>query len=149
MKIISHRGNLNGREPDNENCEDYISLALKHGFDVEVDVWYLKNNFWLGHDEAQTMIDVNFLNNENLWIHAKNLDALYKLTEHELKSNFFWHQSDDYTLTSKNFIWTYPEKKVVDKTVIVSNEFDMYVLSGYGICTDFPIDARIYFNSLR
>ena len=25
--------------------------------------------------------------------------------------NYFWHQTDDFTLTSHGYIWTYPGKK--------------------------------------
>jgi hypothetical protein len=26
------------------------------------------------------------------------------------KCHYFWHQEDDYTITSKGFIWVYPGK---------------------------------------
>ena len=37
MKVISHRGNLYGREIHNENKPEFIIEALKK-FEVEVDV---------------------------------------------------------------------------------------------------------------
>lgn len=55
MKIISHRGNLNGRNVFTENSVESINLALKHGFDVEIDVWYKNNNWYLD------MINLNIL----------------------------------------------------------------------------------------
>ena len=36
--FISHRGNLNGPDRDNENKQSYIEFALNKGFDVEIDI---------------------------------------------------------------------------------------------------------------
>ena len=41
MYLISHRGNVNGKNPDRENSPLYIKAALTLGYDVEVDVWYI------------------------------------------------------------------------------------------------------------
>ncbi len=35
MRIISHRGNIEGPIPEKENCPEYINSALAQGFDVE------------------------------------------------------------------------------------------------------------------
>jgi hypothetical protein len=51
MILISHRGNLNGKDVDNENNPLYIDRALGKGYDVEVDVWYVNGKWYLGHDE--------------------------------------------------------------------------------------------------
>ena len=41
MILISHRGNLDGVNPDRENSPTYIKEAISSGFDVEIDVhWY-------------------------------------------------------------------------------------------------------------
>ena len=40
MKLIAHRGNIDGPNPERENSPEYIEEALKAGYDVEVDVWY-------------------------------------------------------------------------------------------------------------
>ena len=40
MIFISHRGNLEGPNPERENNPDYISEALERVYSVEVDVWY-------------------------------------------------------------------------------------------------------------
>ena len=53
MKLISHRGNINGPNKEQENHPDYITSALKQGYDVEVDVWLIDGNIVLGHDEPQ------------------------------------------------------------------------------------------------
>jgi hypothetical protein len=48
--LISHRGNVNGPNADKENHPDYIIQALQLGYNVEIDVWYTNNNWYLGHD---------------------------------------------------------------------------------------------------
>ncbi len=55
MKLIAHRGNTQGPNPERENSPEYIEEALNAGYDVEVDVWYdcATEKFWLGHDEPQ------------------------------------------------------------------------------------------------
>ena len=46
MYLISHRGNLNGIEKNNENNPDYINQAISRGYDVEVDVRYESGQFF-------------------------------------------------------------------------------------------------------
>lgn len=141
MKFIAHRGNTRGVRKEKENTIDYIFDALEEKFDVEIDIYYYKNKFWLGHDEPQYKIsDLKIFKLNKIWIHAKNIDAAYELTK--LKSvNFFWHQNDDITLTSKNFIWTYPDKKLTSNSICVLPEIqkklkmnDLKKISG--ICSD-------------
>ena len=47
MFKIAHRGNLKGPNQRFENEPSYIIEALKEGFDVEVDVWLLKDKLYL------------------------------------------------------------------------------------------------------
>lgn len=136
MILISHRGNLNGRITNEENNPKYINFALNEGFDVEVDVRYYKNNFYLGHDEPQFLVTYNFLTNKKIWCHAKDPTAFEKL--HELKCIYFWHNNDDYTLTSNGYIWTNIGKKLLSKSICVLPELSNYEsLTCLGICSDF------------
>jgi hypothetical protein len=113
LRFISHRGNLKGRISERENAPDYVDEAIAAGFDVEIDVWRVDGKHFLGHDIPQYKVDLQWLldRNEYLWCHAKNLDALHDMI-HYPKLNVFWHQEDDYTITTHNFIWTYPEKNI-------------------------------------
>jgi hypothetical protein len=141
MKIISHRGNLNGPNPSLENSLELINLALKNKFDVEIDVWLINKQWYLGHDKPEYLISQKFLENKKLWCHAKNLEALYSMLDCK-NINCFWHQDDDFTLTSKGFIWTYPNKQVTSRSVIVlqnKENIDPFKKYIYGICTDYPI----------
>ena len=41
----------------------------------------------------------------------------------KIKSNYFWHQNDDYTITSKGYIWAYPGKKLNKNAIYVLPEW--------------------------
>ena len=143
MRIISHRGNLNGPS-DQENTIQAIHKALILGYDVEIDIWLEHGKLFLGHDYGQYHVqDESILKDERVWIHAKNLEALQYLLANFSECNIFWHQNDDYTLTSKGIIWTYPRKKVCEKSVIVALDpvdIEMSLKKDIiGICTDYPI----------
>lgn len=134
MKVISHRGNLNGPS-DLENHPDQIEKVLGLGYDCEIDLWYEFGKFFLGHDIPKYAVHPTFLDQKGLWIHCKNLDSLNICTD---KQNYFWHERDSYTLTSKNFIWTFPNKIVVEKSVIVDNNKNWRSKNYdcYGVCSD-------------
>lgn len=139
MKIISHRGNLNGKNAKMENSIKAINKALNNSFEVEIDVWYKNNKFYLGHDKPIHEINEEFLENNKLWCHAKNLDALNLMLKNK-KIHCFWHQNDDYVITSRGYIWTYPNKITCDKSIIVlRNKKDTLPRICFGICTDFPV----------
>ena len=44
-KIISHRGNLNGGVPNKENNPKYVLSSIEKGFETEIDVWFLNNQY--------------------------------------------------------------------------------------------------------
>jgi hypothetical protein len=147
MKLIAHRGNLISPNPTRENSLDYIEEALSGGFDVEIDLRYKDYQFYLGHDEPQYQVPMIWLvrNKSNLWIHCKDLKSLDVLSNSPIDFNYFWHQEDDYTLTSKGYIWAYPGKEVTEKSVMVMPEWETNIdnLSKYketlcyGICSDY------------
>ena len=81
MILISHRGNIDGPNPKMENKPEYVQKALDLGYDVEIDVWLIDGNFFLGHDEPQYKIERSFLQNKKLWCHAKNIEAFYRMID--------------------------------------------------------------------
>ena len=136
MKLISHRGNIKGSKPKYENNPNYISQALKLGYEVEVDVRLHKGYFYLGHDKPQFKVSKTFLKNKKIWCHAKDLKAFEKLKE--IKSIHFWHQKDDYTLTSNGYFWTYPGKKISKNSIYVSiGKKKLKNINCAGICSDY------------
>jgi hypothetical protein len=156
MIYIAHRGNIDGPNPSRENDPDYIDEALKLGYDVEVDVWFDRDlGWWLGHDTPVYNMPEHFLTSSNLWLHCKNAAALHGLvTTHHYHANlnFFWHQDDHYTLTSKQYIWCYPGYDLdglADKTCAINvlpeylpenstSPWADIIIDGFGgICSDY------------
>ena len=135
MILISHRGNLSGDNPELENSPKYIWSALNSGFDVEIDVWFHDGDFWLGHDEPQYKVDVEFLINDKFWCHAKNIEALLEMKKYPI--HYFWHEEDTVALTSKNYVWAYPGKQPIKGSIAVMPErSDDDISVCKGICSD-------------
>ena len=137
MITISHRGNISGPSPSLENNPKHIQTLVDQNINVEIDVWWYKNTFFLGHDTPIYEITQDFLIQPNLWCHAKNLEALTTLLN--MNTICFWHQEDDHTLTSNNFIWTYPNKETNTNSIIVDITAD-WKNKNYkcaGVCVDY------------
>jgi hypothetical protein len=154
MRFIAHRGNLVGPKIDLENDPNYIEKALTLGFDVEIDLWFVESDleFFLGHDYPQYLITFRWLEkySEHLWIHCKNNKAILEVSKNK-NLHYFWHQNDDYTITSKGYIWAYPGQEVNSKSVLVLPErtydiskFDLSKLGAFGICSDYVEDLNNY-----
>jgi hypothetical protein len=141
MIKISHRGNITGPNPELENHPNYLLQAINHGFQVEVDVWFVNNQFVLGHDEPQYEVTPQFIMNSHFWQHAKNIEALLQmlLLDRNL-INCFYHQTDDVTLTSQGWIWTYPGKYITGQSIAVMPETvsNWDISHAAGVCTDYP-----------
>ncbi|MEE9367504.1 MAG: hypothetical protein V3V05_01440 [Pontiella sp.] len=138
MRFIAHRANLNGPVPADENKPDLIQEVLAQGYDVEIDVWHIDGAYLLGHDGPEYEVEENFLLQNGLWVHAKNLDALAMLKN---KTNCFFHDVDDAVLTSHNVIWVYPGKPLLGGSVCVSPEkvnYDLHEIKlCFAVCTDY------------
>jgi len=143
MRFIAHRGNLTGPSL-NENHPDHIDNSIASGFDVEIDVWINGYEIFLGHDEPQYEIADQFLEKRRnvLWCHAKNIQALKWLVENNF--NTFFHDTDDYTLTSKGFIWAYPGTTLIEGSICVMPEMandPEYLAKNiniiHGVCSDY------------
>lgn len=144
MKLIAHRGLYQGPNTELENHPDQIVDAINQGFDCEIDLWVINSELVLGHDKPQYNITETFLIEyyNSLWVHAKNLSALRWLVD-QSELNFFWHQNDDYVITSKGFIWAYPGKELTSRSIMLMPEWDNPKLKNfvipncYGICSDY------------
>lgn len=143
MIFISHRGNLLGKNKEFENNPKYIVDTLEKGYDVEIDVWCVDGKWFLGHDFPQYLINENFLLNDRFWCHAKNLESFENLLK--IGVVCFWHQNDDYTLTSNGFIWTYPGKKLTTRSICVLPENILNykgISNCFGICSDRIVEYK-------
>lgn len=138
--IIAHRANLQGPSPKTENTISSIYKCFDAGFNVEIDVWWKNGSFWLGHDNpSYPLASDRILTDPKVWAHAKNLEAAINLEK--IEAHWFWHQNDDFTLTSKGYFWTYPGKTICQKSIAVLPEINFHETTfslAIGICTDFP-----------
>ena len=141
MLKIAHRGNLYGPDPEKENTLEAIFHALSLGYDVEIDIWVIGGILYFGHDEPTHIVDAFVLEKvgNHGWFHCKNLGALQFFKECGNDYNFFWHQEDDYTITSNGYIWTYPGKETTPYSILVHlgiPDKTTLAKSIYGLCSD-------------
>jgi hypothetical protein len=122
MILISHRGNINGKFESYENEPNYIDLL------------------YLGHDKPQYGINFRWIQDrfDKLWIHCKNVEAVVYFKECGYDVNYFWHQEDTLTLTSKNHLWVYPGKQPINKSIAVMPEIhNEDTTNCFGVCSDY------------
>jgi len=146
MKLISHRGNLEGPNPEKENHPDYIYEALQAGYEVEIDVWWVDGKFKLGHDGPQYDFPFDLFSNfyTKLWIHCKNLESLSQLNNLDSngsKLNYFFHEGDLGVLTSKGYIWSTNQ---CERAVLVMPEtFNQEPNEKtFGVCSDYVVNYK-------
>ena len=148
MKIISHRGNINGSIPDKENRPSYIDCAINLGYDVEVDIRFINNQFWLGHDGPQYKIELPWMLHRigNIWFHCKDSFSATKLLSYSNDFLFFCHSNDDYVLTSINKLWIHDLTSKIDGNCIIPlltlEQIKNYNNSKpFAVCTDYVKQA--------
>lgn len=155
MKIIAHRGNIDGPIPSLENNPSQIDACIGLGFDAEVDLRTINSNLYLNHDNLNELykIDYNWLlkRKNALWIHCKDFESLARLIKHDQDNelNYFYHESDSYTLTSKNIIWSYPDNKCNNRSIMLDFEltkFNTKQETPFGVCTDYPLKLKNKIN---
>jgi len=142
MKLIAHRGLIAGPDSNLENSPDQITRALTAGYDCEVDLRVIDGKLYLGHDQADYEIPESFLKQSGLWIHCKNVAAL-DFCHDDINLNYFWHNTDDYTLTSRGYVWAYPGRELTKWSIMVMPEWEDPTLTNtinvncFGICSDY------------
>jgi hypothetical protein len=131
-----------GPDIENENHPEYLAETIDTGFDVEIDLWIEKTKIFLGHDEPQYPVDPEFLykHYDKIWVHCKNVEALEYLGK-TAWINWFWHDKDDYTITSQNHLWCHPNAVQIDGAIC---QFRSPLIKAelpckpYAVCTDWP-----------
>lgn len=141
MLIIAHKGNLTGPSV-HENEPDYLAHAIDSGFIAEADIWAAGSNLFFGHDGPQYEVPPDYIKRygQGTIFHCKNLDALDFLRNSN--QHFFWHQEDDYALTSYGYIWVYPgktAKNTIHYIIVNPHAIDLPIdlRNVAGICTDY------------
>ena len=75
IKLISHRGNVNGQNIERENTLSYIDEANFLGYDVEIDVWMSNGylSFLSSFCDLKTFFHENerytYISNGVIWAH--------------------------------------------------------------------------------
>lgn len=137
MIKISHRGNYKSINPERENTVSYINEALVAGFHVELDLWWYKDGFYLGHDEPKEPVELDFLNNSKFFIHCKNLAAYNTLSLFYLVCDVFFHDKDPYALTKNGKVWGFPNKDMDINYIAVDLKNELRGDEDiFGICKD-------------
>jgi hypothetical protein len=147
MRLIAHRGLVDGPDAELENTPSAITACLLRGLDVEIDVWYHQSQWRLGHDAPTHPVTDEFVTQPNLWIHAKNFEACKALSQLFVTYphlNFFWHENDTRVLTSQAHWWTTHVYALPCNSVAVMPEWSVPVSELtkcldwriFGICTD-------------
>ncbi len=145
MILISHRGNLSGRNDARENTPSYIEEAIKAGFIVEIDIFSSAGQLFLGHEiENSLRIEKSWLDNKanDLLIHCKNLDAV-RFCSKFTHLNFFFHESDPYVVSSVG--WVIGHLTSRNQSDIICMLPEKYGLSKdsvkncFGVCSDIII----------
>lgn len=141
MKVIAHRGNIDGINLKEENSPNYIEGVISRDFDVEIDLWFIDGGLFLGHDEAVHSINYDFLERyqSKLWIHCKNFEAYRFLKDKDNANlNYFMHDRDPFTITSQGYYWSFPQFAQFDNSIAVCPEKFGFTFNDniYAICTD-------------
>ena len=68
MILIAHRGLINGPDTRLENTEFAASVCLSEGFNVELDIWFIEDNWYLGHDAPTHVTTFEFIKQPALLI---------------------------------------------------------------------------------
>ncbi|NYZ17818.1 hypothetical protein HL658_35195 [Azospirillum sp. RWY-5-1] len=147
MKIYSHRGNLSGKSP-RENEPAFILEAIAAGFHVEVDLRFVDGAYFLGHDGPEHPIDLADFDREEIIFHLKtpHVPALRH-------ADCFAIENDPYVLTRLGLLWTNYNRPPTPEAVMCAPELvgderplDEFVRAmrhhAAGICTDHPLLVR-------
>ncbi len=152
MRYISHRGNLTGANKNDENTIPYIAAAVEKGFEVEIDLWRVKNRWFLGHDNPEIEIDDNYLIAHRFlfWIHCKNREALSgvrNLSVYDAPLHYFWHQEDQYAMTSNGWVISYPGRDaclpravcMCPEQFLLQDQISQYLIDQgfHAVCSDY------------
>ena len=113
--IISHLGNIDGRQPEKENTLPYIQDALKAGWHVCVDVVFRNGGFLFPSDRGNYNAPPALLSKQRIWCRAfdpETMDALCNINAH-----CFLASRDFISLTSSLFLWTLPPHALADRSI--------------------------------
>ena len=139
---IAHRGLINGPNHTIENSMTTVTEWCRQGLSSEIDIWWHREAFWIGHDEPREPVSPEFLRSEYLWIHAKNSEAFYHLQKLSNEKGWglriFYHTDEDFALTTTGETIILPGLPDVEGWTYMMPEIGFVIPTIAGkICSDF------------
>lgn len=139
--VISHLGNTEGRQPEQENTPGYVQAALKDGWHVCVDVVYRRGGFFFLTPAGLYSVPPALLSKQRVWCRAYDPDTVDALCG--VGAHCFLHTSSVLTLTSAQFVWTPHPHVLAPRSIAVFPEQAPadWLDTGEpaGLCTDEPL----------
>lgn len=138
--IISHLGNIAGRQPKQENRFKYLKAALDAGWHVCADVVFYQGGFLLPYDGGFNPAPPSFFSNQRVWSRCYNADTLDALCN--IGAHAFMDAEHMPTLTSSQFIWTPANRELSPRSIAYLPEMaEPTWLDSYepaGLCSNEP-----------
>jgi hypothetical protein len=143
MLYISHRGNLDGMEPEKENSPEYVQAVLDKNYHVLVDTWLVgSSSLALGTRYPQYPVSLEFMKAKGIIARAATVETLEFLMSNNI--HCFLASHDEYTLTNGGLIWTRHGKKITGVQRCVIDMPEWYIPSfeklaqtnAAGVCSD-------------
>ena len=138
--IISHLGNIAGRQPKQENRLKYLKAALAAGWHVCADVVFYQGSFLLPFEGGFNPAPPSFFSGQRVWsrcYNAETLDALCNINAHA-----FLDTEHMPTLTSSQFIWTPANRELSLRSIAYLPETAepnwVYAYEPAGLCSNEP-----------
>ena len=139
--IISHLGNIDGRQEEKENTLPYIQAALKAGWHVCLDVVFRNGCFLLPHSRGFHSVPPALLSKQRVWWRAHDADTVDALCN--VNAHCFLLSESFMSLTSAQFIWTLPPHALVARSIAAFPEFAdpdwLEAAEPAGLCSNHPI----------
>jgi hypothetical protein len=143
VRLIAHRGNLNGPIPERENHPDYLVEALNCGVEVEVDVWVTDGKIFFGeHEVGETFV---YLISKDAWFNCKNPEAVeYFKTRNDGENYKYFYETDGGKIVSSTgHEWVEApldlEEEQSSEVIVLdlSEGHDYKYGEVFAVCTDF------------
>jgi hypothetical protein len=139
--VISHLGNISGRNPERENTLSYIREALDAGWHVCVRVRYANDAFMLPHASGWSIAPPAMLSKQRIWCYtddAESMDALCGINAHA-----FFLTENMPTLTTAQFVWTLPPHRLATRSIAAFPELTdaawLESAEPAGVCSNEPL----------
>lgn len=139
--VISHLGNINGRQEERENTLSYIREALDAGWHVCVHVRYCNGSFLLPHATGWAAAPPALLSKQRVWCYTDDADSMDALCG--VNAHAFFASDSLPTLTTAQFVWTPPPHPLAVRSIAAFPELtdDSWLLAAEpaGVCSNEPL----------